>query len=83
MRILTLLLFLLVCSCAGKPSAYAPTLQSRTSELYDPASLHILVWNVLHGANDVENGPEEALRVIKETKPQVVLLQESYDIDGE
>jgi len=83
MRISILLLFLLVCSCAGKPAAYAPALESTISEFYDPASLHILVWNVLHGANDVENGPEEALRVIKETKPQVVLLQESYDIDGE
>ncbi|MCC7388820.1 MAG: endonuclease/exonuclease/phosphatase family protein [Phycisphaerales bacterium] len=43
----------------------------------------MLLWNVLHGGNDVEQGPEKALRVIRETDADLVLLQESYDIEGD
>ena len=51
----------------------------------DPAGnrLRVLVWNVLHGANDVDEGPEKALAVIRNAKPDIVLLQESYDINGD
>jgi len=45
--------------------------------------LRVLVWNVLHGGNDVDQGPEKALAVIRSVKPDIVLLQESYDIDGD
>ncbi len=45
--------------------------------------LRVMVWNVLHGANDVEQGPEKALQAIRDTRPDIVLLQESYDIDGD
>lgn len=44
--------------------------------------LRVLVWNVLHGSNDVDNGPEKALQIIRESGADLVLLQESYDIDG-
>jgi endonuclease/exonuclease/phosphatase family metal-dependent hydrolase len=53
----------------------------------DPASaqdrLRVLVWNVLHGANDVDQGPEKALAIIQRVEPDIVLLQESYDINGD
>lgn len=49
----------------------------------DAATLDVLVWNVLHGANDVEEGPEKALRVIRDADPDLVLMQESYDINGD
>lgn len=42
-----------------------------------------MVWNVLHGANDVTNGAEKVLKIIRETKPDIVLLQESYDINDD
>jgi exonuclease III len=45
--------------------------------------LRVMVWNVLHGANDVTNGAEKALKIIRDTKPDIVLLQESYDINDE
>ncbi|MCK5944743.1 MAG: endonuclease/exonuclease/phosphatase family protein [Planctomycetes bacterium] len=48
-----------------------------------PDQLRVLVWNVLHGANDVDDGPEKALQVIRDADVDVVLLQESYDIDGD
>lgn len=46
-------------------------------------TLRVLVWNVLHGGNDVDQGAEKALAVIRATEPDIVLLQESYDIDGD
>lgn len=46
-------------------------------------SLRVMVWNVLRGGNNVDQGAEKALAVIRSTKPDVVLLQESYDIEGE
>ena len=75
MKLITFILFLV---------ASSSTLASFDSPKHNEQSvLRVLVWNVLHGANDVDNGPEEALGVIKEAKPHVVLLQESYDIDGQ
>ena len=46
-------------------------------------TLDVMVWNVLHGANDVDRGPEKALQVVREAAPDLVLMQESYDIEGE
>lgn len=45
--------------------------------------LRVLVWNVLRGGNKVEEGPSKALAVIRAVDPDIVLLQESYDIDGD
>ncbi|MEC7196467.1 MAG: hypothetical protein VXW23_05745, partial [Planctomycetota bacterium] len=42
-----------------------------------------MVWNVLRGGNSVQQGPEKALQVIRDAAPDVVLLQESYDIEGD
>ena len=58
---------------------------SDTIDLSTPAdmNLRVLVWNVLHGGNDVEQGAEKALAIIRSVKPDLVLLQESYDIDGD
>lgn len=50
---------------------------------YSEDSLRVIVWNVLHGANDVTHGAEKTLRIIREQNPDVVLLQESYDIHGD
>ena len=49
----------------------------------DRDTLRVLVWNVLHGSNDVDNGPEKTLGIIRDSGADLVLLQESYDIDGE
>ena len=46
-------------------------------------ALRVLVWNVLHGANDVDQGAEKTLAIIRSVEPDLVLLQESYDIDGD
>ena len=47
------------------------------------STLRVMVWNVLHGANDVTNGAEKALKIIRDTNPDIVMLQESYDINDE
>ena len=46
-------------------------------------TLRVIVWNVLHGANDVTQGAEKTLQIIRDAAPDIVLLQESYDIDGD
>lgn len=46
-------------------------------------TFRVLVWNVLHGANDVDQGAEKTLAVIREAAPDLVLMQESYDIEGD
>lgn len=44
--------------------------------------IRVLVWNVWRGTNKVDQGAEKALALIKETKADLCLLQESYDIEG-
>lgn len=46
-------------------------------------NLSVLVWNVQRGANLFDQGPEKALKVIRDAKANLVLMQESYDIDGD
>jgi len=48
----------------------------------DPEHLTVMVWNIQRGANNFDRGPEKALEIIKQSGADVVLLQESYDIDG-
>ena len=32
----------------------------------------VMAWNILHGANDIKNGKENVVRIIKEIDPDVV-----------
>jgi endonuclease/exonuclease/phosphatase family metal-dependent hydrolase len=48
----------------------------------EPDTLRVLVWNLWRGGNEVSNGPEKALQLIKDSKADVCLLQESHDING-
>ena len=52
-------------------------------EAKDDTALRVLVWNVWRGGNEVEEGPEKILAVIREVNPDIVLMQESYDVDGD
>ena len=61
----------------------ALAIQAEAAQAVDQNQMRVLVWNVLHGANDVDQGPEKALEIIRREDPDLVLLQESYDIDGE
>lgn len=49
----------------------------------DSDHLTVMVWNVERAANNFDQGPEKALQVIRDSGADVVLLQESYDIDGD
>lgn len=42
--------------------------------------LRVLVWNAWRGGNEVERGPEKVLEVIRAADPDLILMQESYDI---
>ncbi|MFD1614149.1 endonuclease/exonuclease/phosphatase family protein [Gelatiniphilus marinus] len=37
-----------------------------------------MTWNILHGANDIINGKENAIAIIKEIDPDVILMVETY-----
>ncbi len=62
------------------PSAPAAHVASPADER---ATLRVLVWNVWRGGNELADGPEKILAVVEGARPDVVLLQESYDIDGD
>lgn len=38
----------------------------------------VMAWNILHGANDIENGPEQAIAIIRELNPDIILMVETY-----
>jgi endonuclease/exonuclease/phosphatase family metal-dependent hydrolase len=43
-----------------------------------PTTVKVMSWNILHGADDLEGGPEFATQIIREIDPDVVLLIETY-----
>ena len=49
----------------------------------DADALRVLVWNAWRGGNEVDDGPEKVLAVIRDAAPDLVLMQESYDIDAD
>ena len=74
MRSAPLLLLVLLSACAV-PGPASPAVGS--------AGLRVLIWNVWHGGNDVDGGPEKIRDLVVQTGADVVLMQESYDIDDE
>ena len=43
-----------------------------------PHTFRVMAWNILHGANDIENGPEHAIEIIREIDPDILLMVETY-----
>lgn len=43
-----------------------------------PFTFKVMAWNILHGANDIENGKENATAIIKEINPDIILMVETY-----
>lgn len=58
-----------------------PTLAGSDAQGSD--TVRVLVWNAWRGGNEVDQGPEKVLAVIRQVDPDLVLMQESYDIDGD
>jgi len=75
-------LFILLVVTAG---CNVPTARSADAPVATPEddTLRVLVWNVLRGGNRVVDGAEKALAVIRASDVDLVLMQESYDIDGD
>ncbi len=43
-----------------------------------PHTFKVMAWNILHGANDIPNGREKAIAIIKEINPDIILMVETY-----
>ena len=48
----------------------------RTQE--QTSTFKVMAWNILHGANDIENGPQNAIKIIKEINPDIIVMVETY-----
>jgi len=51
---------------------------SSCTEKKQPKTFKVMAWNILHGANDIENGQENAIQIIKELNPDIILMVETY-----
>ena len=38
----------------------------------------VMAWNILHGGNDIENGQQNVVKIIREINPDVILMVETY-----
>ena len=43
-----------------------------------PKIFKVMAWNILHGANDIENGQQNAIAIIRELNPDIILMVETY-----
>ncbi len=75
-RLIGLLLFALAAIGHASPAPAG-------SGVEDSGTVRVLVWNAWRGGNEVDQGPEKVLAVIREVDPDLVLMQESYDIDAD
>ena len=44
----------------------------------EPKTFKVMAWNIFHGANDIENGVQNAIEIIKEIDPDIILMVETY-----
>ncbi|MCF7675479.1 MAG: hypothetical protein K9N23_20670 [Akkermansiaceae bacterium] len=77
-RLLTIITLLACGACAPLRPTTVPTSAAAATVSSEP--LRVLVWNIERGANPYTNGPEKALKVIRDSGTHLVLMQESYDI---
>ena len=69
-RIITVACVLMACNVAQ-------------GEQGEQGDVRVLIWNVQRGANHFDRGPEKALEVIRDSGADIVLMQESYDIEDD
>jgi len=41
-------------------------------------TIKFMAWNILHGGNDFEDGPQRVIDIIREIDPDVVMMVETY-----
>ena len=80
---LLLMLILVVSPFACSAGGSKPAVDGRDPAEQELTTIRVLVWNLWHGGNDVDEGPEKILALIRKTKADICLLQESYDINGD
>ena len=79
----TLLVLVAVAAVAHNgPSGQADAAVEMLARVPHQGDLRVLVWNVQRGANGFTRGSAKTLAGVRSVQADVVLLQESYDIDG-
>ncbi|MDT0553071.1 endonuclease/exonuclease/phosphatase family protein [Urechidicola vernalis] len=43
-----------------------------------PKTFKVMAWNIFHGGNDIENGQENVIEIIREINPDIILMVETY-----
>ena len=38
----------------------------------------VMAWNILHGGNDIENGQQNVVKIVREINPDIILMVETY-----
>ena len=38
----------------------------------------VMAWNILHGGNDLDNGPQNVVKIIREIDPDIIIMVETY-----
>ncbi|WP_143155903.1 endonuclease/exonuclease/phosphatase family protein [Cyclobacterium lianum] len=41
-------------------------------------TLKVMAWNILHGGNDLPDGPDRVIDIIREIDPDLILMVETY-----
>ncbi|MDC6365662.1 MULTISPECIES: endonuclease/exonuclease/phosphatase family protein [Flavobacteriaceae] len=41
-------------------------------------TLKVMAWNILHGGNDLKDGPQRVIDIIREIDPDVIMMVETY-----
>jgi len=42
------------------------------------STFKVMSWNILHGGNDLDNGPQNVVKIIREIDPDIILMVETY-----
>ena len=43
-----------------------------------PDTISVMAWNILHGGNDIADGPDKVIDIIRTLDPDVILMVETY-----
>ena len=52
--------------------------ENQESKTKGKSTFKVMAWNIFHGGNDIENGAQNVVKIIKEIDPDIILMVETY-----